>query len=83
VTTSNDTWRFFELVPWSILGITGVSYHQSEMPFLICFKGLLGALLIKLNTAVAVFRERSVLKNWPILEVVVVSGVTAAISYMV
>jgi hypothetical protein len=39
--------------------------------------------LIKLNTAIAIFRERSWLKKSPIAEVLVVSGVTASVSYMV
>ena len=44
---------------------------------------MLGVLLIKLNTAIALLRERSELREWPIAEVVVASGVTASISYMV
>lgn len=46
-------------------------------------QGVVGVLLIKLNTRIALFRERSCLKEWPILEVVVASGVTASISYLV
>jgi len=43
----------------------------------------LGSLLIKLNVAVALYRRHSVLNDWPILEVVGVSAVTAAISYLI
>jgi len=66
-TTSNDGWRFFELIPWALLGFVG---------------GLLGVALTKLNTSIAIFRERTWLKDWPILEVVAVSGITASVSYM-
>lgn len=46
-------------------------------------KGILGSLLIKLNVKIAVYRRNSVIGNWPILEVVCVSAVTAAVSYLV
>ncbi|EKM81818.1 hypothetical protein AGABI1DRAFT_118889 [Agaricus bisporus var. burnettii JB137-S8] len=68
VTFVNDTWRAFELVPWLFLGVTG---------------GIFGSLLIKLNVRIAVYRENSPIRDWPILEVVCVSAVTAAVSYLV
>ncbi|KAK7056282.1 chloride channel [Paramarasmius palmivorus] len=45
--------------------------------------GILGSLLIKLNVEVALYRRNSVLNDWPVLEVVGASAVTAAISYLV
>ena len=44
---------------------------------------MLGALLIRMNVAAAVYRRNSVLHAWPVLEVVGVSAITAAISYLV
>ncbi|KAG8846614.1 hypothetical protein FRB91_000657 [Serendipita sp. 411] len=63
---SKSLWRDFELIPWSFLAVAG---------------GVLGSLLIKLNVRVAVYRQNSLLKEWPLLEVFVVSAVTAIISY--
>lgn len=68
VTKYTDTWRAFELGPWLLLGVIG---------------GVLGPLIIKLNVAAAVFRRHSVLNEWPVLEVVAVSAITAAISYLI
>ncbi|KAJ7272542.1 Cl-channel protein [Mycena haematopus] len=68
VTSGSDTWRAFELIPWLTLGVIG---------------GILGSLLIKLNVEIALYRRNSVLNDWPILEVVGVSAITAAISYLV
>ncbi|ESK97796.1 voltage-gated chloride [Moniliophthora roreri MCA 2997] len=68
VTEGGDTWRAFELIPWMSLGVIG---------------GVLGSLLIKLNVEVAIYRRNSVLNDWPVLEVVGASAVTAAISYLV
>ncbi|KAK7031437.1 chloride channel protein [Favolaschia claudopus] len=68
VTSGADTWRAFELIPWLTLGVIG---------------GVLGSLLIKLNVEIALYRRNSVLNEWPILEVVGVSAITAAISYLV
>jgi H+/Cl- antiporter ClcA len=45
--------------------------------------GVLGALLIRLNVAAAVHRRNSVVGQWPLLEVVVVTSVTAIISTIV
>ncbi|KAF7977593.1 hypothetical protein HWV62_3192 [Athelia sp. TMB] len=55
-------------VPWVLLAIMG---------------GVLGSLLIKLNVMVAVYRRNSPLNDWPIIEVVFGSAVTAAISYLI
>ncbi|KAF7971293.1 hypothetical protein HWV62_21446 [Athelia sp. TMB] len=68
VTSAADTWRAFELVPWVLLAVMG---------------GVLGSLLIKLNVMVAVYRRNSPLNDWPIIEVVFGSAVTAAISYLI
>ncbi|KAI0629368.1 chloride channel [Trametes polyzona] len=66
VTQSTSVWRAFELIPWIFLAVVG---------------GLLGSLLIKLNTAAAVYRRHSVLYEWPIVEVVGFTAITAAVSY--
>ncbi|KAF7289525.1 Chloride channel protein [Mycena chlorophos] len=68
VTNVADTWRAFELIPWLVLGLAG---------------GILGSILISLNVEIALFRRRSVLNDWPVLEVVGVSAITAAISYLI
>ena len=46
-------------------------------------QGILGSFLIRLNARIAVYRRNSVLNNWPTLEVVCVSAVTAAVCYLV
>ncbi|KAL1941295.1 hypothetical protein VTO73DRAFT_7507 [Trametes versicolor] len=66
VTESRSVWRAFELIPWVFLSVVG---------------GLLGSLLIKLNTAAAVYRRHSMLHDWPIVEVVGFTAITAAVSY--
>ncbi|PBK72548.1 Cl-channel protein [Armillaria solidipes] len=65
---TGDTWRAFELIPWLGLGIIG---------------GVAGSLLIKLNVEFALFRRNSILNEWPVVEVVGASAITAAISYLV
>ncbi|KAF8909322.1 Cl-channel protein [Gymnopilus junonius] len=55
-------------VPWVILGVVGV--------------WLLGSLLIRLNVEIAL-RRNTLLRRWPILEVICVSAVTAALSYLI
>jgi len=68
VTSGSDTWLAFELIPWLCLGVIG---------------GVFGSFLIKLNVTAAVYRRNSILHQWPILEVVGVAAVTAAMSYLV
>ncbi|KZT07272.1 Cl-channel protein, partial [Laetiporus sulphureus 93-53] len=68
ISEATTVWRAFELVPWMLLAVIG---------------GLLGSLLIKLNAAAAVYRRNSILNNWPTLEVVGFSAITAAVSYLV
>ncbi|KAJ7849995.1 Cl-channel protein [Mycena olivaceomarginata] len=68
VTNASDTWRAFELIPWLTLGVIG---------------GILGSVLIKLNVEIALYRRNSALNEWPIVEVIGVSAITAAISYLV
>ena len=46
-------------------------------------QGVLGSLLIRLNATVAVYRHNSGLREWPILEVVGFTAITAAVSYLV
>lgn len=46
-------------------------------------QGLLGALLIKLNAAAAVYRRHSFLHEWPVAEVAGMTALTAAVSYLV
>ncbi|KAH8832275.1 Cl-channel protein [Flagelloscypha sp. PMI_526] len=65
---SNQTWRAFELVPWVTLGIVG---------------GILGSILVRLNIRIAMVRKSSALGDWPVLEVLVVSAITAAACYLV
>ncbi|KAG8958639.1 hypothetical protein FRC03_008939 [Tulasnella sp. 419] len=66
--TTSQLWRGFELAPWLVLGVIG---------------GLLGALLIKLNVQAAVYRRHSPIRDWPILEVALVTAATAVISWPV
>lgn len=40
-------------------------------------------MFIQANVRIAVYRERSQLKSWPVVEVVGVSAVTALISFLV
>ncbi|KAJ7089712.1 Cl-channel protein [Mycena belliarum] len=68
VTNGSDTWRAFELIPWVGLGVFG---------------GVLGSLLIKLNVEAALYRRNNALHEWPVLEVVGASAITAAISYLI
>lgn len=46
-------------------------------------QGVVGSCLIKLNVQVAIYRRNSYLADWPVLEVVCVSAITAGISYLV
>lgn len=68
VTSGSDTWRAFELFPWLFLAVLG---------------GVLGSLLIKLNVAIAVYRQNSYLRDHPILEVVGATAITSCISYLI
>lgn len=70
VTNANgsDTWRAFELIPWLSLGVMG---------------GIIGTLLIRFNVRIALYRRKSNLAEWPILEVVCISAITAGISYLI
>ncbi|RXW17772.1 hypothetical protein EST38_g8077 [Candolleomyces aberdarensis] len=68
VTALSDQWRAFELIPWISLGVIG---------------GVLGSFLIRLNVEIAIYRRQSIVGDWPILEVVCASAITAAFSYLV
>ncbi|EDV19344.1 uncharacterized protein TRIADDRAFT_33732 [Trichoplax adhaerens] len=60
-------WHLFELIPFIVLGIFG---------------GLYGAFFIKFNIMWSNFRKNSALKRFPVAEVVVVTVVTALLSYL-
>ena len=45
--------------------------------------GSLGSLLIHLNVKAAIYRKTSIISQWPLVEVLVVAGLTAFISYPV
>ncbi|KAI5830328.1 hypothetical protein K523DRAFT_372229 [Schizophyllum commune Tattone D] len=68
VTSGSDTWQGFEMFPWLALGVIG---------------GVLGSLLIKLNVQVALLRRYSLIHEYPVLEVIGVSAVTAAVSFLI
>ncbi|CCM00247.1 uncharacterized protein FIBRA_02276 [Fibroporia radiculosa] len=68
ITEATTVWRRFELIPWLILAVLG---------------GVLGAFLIRLNAAAAVYRRNSTVHNWPTLEVISCTAITAAVSYPV
>ncbi|KAE9399949.1 Cl-channel protein [Gymnopus androsaceus JB14] len=68
VTNGGDTWRAFELIPWLGLGVIG---------------GVLGSLMIKLNVEIALYRRNSVLNEYPIVEVVALAAITAAVGFLV
>ena len=44
---------------------------------------MLGSFLIRLNVEIAIYRRQSIVGDWPILEVVCASAITAALSYLV
>lgn len=46
-------------------------------------KGVLGALLIKLNVQVAIIRRNSPLRNMPLFEVLIGAAITAIVSWPV
>lgn len=64
--TYHSGWHAFEMIPFAILGVFG---------------GLYGGLFIKLNMRVARWRKNSPVFKGPILEVVVVSLITALINF--
>jgi chloride channel 3/4/5 len=67
------------------LGVIGVvfSIEILSTSSLNALQGVLGSLLIKLNVEIALYRRNSILHEYPVLEVVGVSAITAAISYLV
>lgn len=67
------------------LGVIGVSSLAVLLRFCLpnVIQGVLGSLLIRMNTEIAIHRRQSVIGDWPILEVVCASAVTAALSYLV
>ncbi|KAK7207750.1 putative voltage-gated chloride channel [Myxozyma melibiosi] len=64
--TSNRLFHDFEIVPFVLLGVIG---------------GVVGALFIKLNMMIARWRPRSRVFNHPLVEVAVLSVVTALVNF--
>lgn len=64
--TYHSQWHSFEMVLFVMLGILG---------------GIYGGLLIKLNMRIVKWRQRAFLLNYPVLEVTLVSWITAFINY--
>ncbi|KAH6625683.1 chloride channel [Boeremia exigua] len=64
--TYHSGWHDFELVPFALLGIIG---------------GLYGGLFIKLNMAIASWRQDRTYLKGPVTEVVIISFVTALINF--
>ena len=64
--TYSSGWHNFELIPFALLGVTG---------------GLYGGLFIKLNMMIARWRRSSKIAEYPMLEVFLVSMVTAIVNF--
>lgn len=64
--TYTSGWHGFEMIPFAILGVLG---------------GLYGGLFIKLNMKIAEWRRSSNIVKWPVLEVVLVSLLTALVNF--
>jgi len=64
--TYSTGWHAFEMVPFALLGILG---------------GLYGGLFIKLNMKIAEWRKSSRIASWPVLEVVMVTFLTALVNF--
>ena len=61
-------WMWFEILPFALLGVLG---------------GFLGAMFIRLNTRIARFRrEAALLRDHPVIEVMLVAFVTVSIKYL-
>lgn len=59
-------WYFFELVPFIILGVLG---------------GIFGFYFIKVNVYICKLRKYTFLKKYPVIEVLIVTFITASIGY--
>ncbi|KAJ1655432.1 hypothetical protein IWQ61_004819 [Dispira simplex] len=64
--TYDRVWHGFELVFFILLGICG---------------GLLGTLLIRLNLRMATYRQKPWFRTHPILEVIILAGITSLVSF--
>ena len=64
--TYSTGYHGFEMIPFAFLGVLG---------------GLYGGLFIKLNMIIAKWRRRSMLSKYPILEVFIVTFVTAVVNF--
>lgn len=67
VTTTNQVWRGFELIPWLFLGACG---------------GLWGAWFIRMNEEWERLRRASEMRNWRVTEVGILALLTAVVSYL-
>jgi hypothetical protein len=79
----------YRQIPWLLLSLIGVGSLAHLFPILLfsywtaALQGVLGSLLIKLNIFIALYRHRSFLRYWPVLEVVCAAAITGAVSYLV
>ncbi|KAJ7493396.1 Cl-channel protein [Mycena galericulata] len=81
---SEVMWRGFVASAVAAVSLQWVNpFGTSKLVLFQVTRGILGSLLIKLNVEIALYRRNSVLNEWPVLEVVGVSAITAAISYLV
>lgn len=86
----NKPWIFFELIPFVMLGIIGVSELHSQLQVIeflrntcvrIHFQGVIATLFIKANLFWCRYRKTSKLGQYPVTEVLIVTVVTAVIGY--
>ena len=78
------SWHGFEMIPFCILGILGVSaiYMSFDMVDNAKHtKGLYGAFFIRFNMAIAQWRKSYQLRFFPVLEALLVAVITALINY--
>ncbi|KAI9097254.1 chloride channel [Phlyctochytrium arcticum] len=64
--TMGGVWRIWEIFPFALVGILG---------------GLYGAFFIRITAFWASVRNRTWLGNWPVLEVIIIAFLTAAVSF--
>jgi chloride channel 3/4/5 len=77
-------WKDFEIVPYAILGVIGVSSFFSDIPLEPSadrLQGIYGGLFIKTNMAVARWKKNTPWLPHPITQVVIIALLTALINY--